>query len=77
MQQPAVGAQVPQAAGPVAAPGRAGRNLPIALAVGLGLGGLVLGTLYTFKPAFLAVVAAAILVGMWELVRALQQKGMH
>ena|SRR5947209_5897862 len=52
--------------------GRAGRNLPVAIVVGLGLGGLVLGTLYTFKPAFLAVVILVILIGLWELVRALR-----
>jgi phosphatidate cytidylyltransferase len=57
--------------------GRAGRNLPVAIVVGLVLGGLVLGTLYTVKAAFLAVVVAAILVGLWELVRSLQQKEMR
>ena len=57
--------------------GRAGRNLPVAIVVGLALGGLVLGTLYTVKAAFLGVVIAAILVGLWELVRALQQKEMR
>jgi phosphatidate cytidylyltransferase len=57
--------------------GRAGRNLPVALVVGLGLGALVLGTLYTVKAAFLGVIVAAILIGLWELVRALQQKEMR
>jgi phosphatidate cytidylyltransferase len=57
--------------------GRAGRNLPVAIVVGLGLGALVLGTLYTVKAAFLGVIVAAILVGLWELVRALQQKEMR
>jgi phosphatidate cytidylyltransferase len=52
-------------------PSRAGRNLPAAIAIGLGLGALILVPLYTVKPIFLGVVAAAILVGMWELVRAL------
>lgn len=59
----------PDTDGPV---GRAGRNLPVAIVVGLALGGLVLGTLYTVKPAFLGVVIAAILTGLWELTRALQ-----
>src|SRR5436305_1794328 len=58
-------------------PGRAGRNLPVAIVVGLALGGLVLGTLYTFKPAFLGVIVAAILVGLWELVHALAAKDMR
>jgi phosphatidate cytidylyltransferase len=58
------------------APGRAGRNLPVALAVGLGLGAVVLITLYLFKPAFLGVVVAAILIGLWELVGALRTKNL-
>src|SRR3954451_11305053 len=58
-------------------PGRAGRNLPVAIGVGLFLGALVLGTLYTVKPVFLAVIVVAILVGLWELVRALQVNDMH
>src|SRR3954466_13488700 len=57
--------------------GRAGRNLPVAIVVGLALGALILGTLYTVKAAFLGVVVAAILVGLWELVRSLQQKEMR
>ena len=59
-----------------AATGRAGRNLPVAIGVGLGLGAVVLGTLYTFKPAFLAFVVLVILVGMWELVRGLHAKAL-
>ena len=58
-------------------PGRAGRNLPIALAVGLGLGALILTTLYLYPPAFLAVVVVAVCIGMQELVRALGAKDMH
>jgi len=57
--------------------GRAGRNLPVAILVGLALGALVLVTLYTVKAAFLGVIVAAILVGLWELVRSLQQKEMR
>src|SRR3954462_9690037 len=57
--------------------GRAGRNLPVAIVVGLALGALVLGTLYTVKAAFLGVVVAAILVGLWELLRSWQQKEMR
>ena len=59
------------------APGRAGRNLPVAIGVGLSLGALVLSTLYLFKPAFLVVVIAAILVGLWELVTSLREKQLH
>ncbi|HVA60296.1 MAG TPA: phosphatidate cytidylyltransferase [Mycobacteriales bacterium] len=58
-----------------AAPGRAGRNLPVAIGVGLALGGLLLGTLYTYRPAFLVVVVAAVSVGLWELVHSLRSAG--
>jgi phosphatidate cytidylyltransferase len=57
----------------VAAPGRAGRNLPMAIAVGLGLGAAVLVPLYTYRPAFAVVVAVAIGVGVYEMVRAVQR----
>jgi phosphatidate cytidylyltransferase len=56
--------------------GRAGRNLPVATGVGLGLGGLVLGTLYTYKPIFLGVVMVVIVGGQCELVRALRAKSL-
>jgi phosphatidate cytidylyltransferase len=71
------GTAAPGAPAAATSAGRAGRNLPVAIAVGLGLGGVILGTLYTFKPAFLVVVALAILTGLWELVRALRLKDMH
>jgi phosphatidate cytidylyltransferase len=51
--------------------------LPVAIAIGLGLGALILGTLYTVKPVFLGVVAAAVLVGLWELVRALHTRELN
>ena len=59
---------------PVAPPERrtrAGRNLPAAIAVGLGLGAVILLTLYLWKPAFLAVVGAAVVIAVWELTNAL------
>lgn len=59
-----------------ASPGRAGRNLPVAIGVGVGLGALVLGTLYTYRPAFLVVVIVVIVGGQWELVRALREKSL-
>jgi phosphatidate cytidylyltransferase len=58
-------------------PGRAGRNLPVALGVGIGLGALVLITLYLCKPVFLAVVTAAVVIGMWELTKAVGAKDLH
>jgi phosphatidate cytidylyltransferase len=63
------------AVGPAAPPpaGRAGRNLPAALAVGLGLGATVLVTVFLYRPAFVLVVVAAISVGTWELVGAVSK----
>jgi phosphatidate cytidylyltransferase len=56
-------------------PGRAGRNLGAAIAVGLSLGGLILASLLIWRPAFLAVLGAAILVAVVELTRALEKGG--
>jgi phosphatidate cytidylyltransferase len=52
---------------PVGKPSRAGRNLPVAIASGVVLGVVIIASLVFWKPAFLAVVLAAILVGIWEL----------
>ena len=51
-------------------PIRTGRNLPVALAVGAALGGLALLTLFTLKATFLALVAVAVGLALWELSRA-------
>jgi phosphatidate cytidylyltransferase len=52
--------------------GRAGRNLAAAIAVGLALGAVILASLLIYRPAFLLVVVAAVLVGVVELSRAIQ-----
>ncbi len=54
---------------------RTGRNLPVALAVGVVLSGIALLTLFTLKATFLALVAAAVGVALWELSRALGARG--
>ena len=51
---------------------RAGRNLPAAIGVGASLGALIVVTLYVWKPSFLAVVAAAVVIAVWELSNALK-----
>src|SRR5579859_283158 len=53
---------------------RAGRNLPVAIAVGLGLGGLAIGTLFTVKSTFLIMMGAAVAIALWELDRALRPR---
>ena len=46
---------------------RAGRDLPAAIVSAVVLLALIAGSLYFWKAAFVAVVAAAILIGVWEL----------
>lgn len=58
-----------------ASTGRAGRNLPAAIGVGVLLAGAVLSSLFFWRPAFLAVVVAAAAVGTWEMVRAVRATG--
>ncbi|REE99117.1 phosphatidate cytidylyltransferase [Thermomonospora umbrina] len=55
-------------------PGRAGRNLPVAAAVGLGLGALVLVSLYTVKEIFLGVMTFFLALGVRELIQAFGSK---
>jgi phosphatidate cytidylyltransferase len=57
-------------------PGRAGRNLPIAILVGLTLGALILVPLYSpYRWTFVIVVGAAMAVGTYEVVQALRALG--
>jgi phosphatidate cytidylyltransferase len=58
-------------------PSRAGRNLRAAIVVGLLLGGLALVTLFTIKVIFLIYVAAAVALGLWELTRVLEVRGVR
>jgi phosphatidate cytidylyltransferase len=64
-------------AGPVSdrKPTRTGRNLPVAAAIGLVLGGLVLVTLFTVKATFLIYVGAILGLALWELRQALSERG--
>jgi phosphatidate cytidylyltransferase len=57
------------------APSRAGRNLPAAIAVGVALGAVILGSLYWHKFLFTFVVLAAALVAVDEVRRAFQSSG--
>jgi phosphatidate cytidylyltransferase len=52
---------------------RTGRNLPVAIGVGAGLGGLALLTLLTVKATFLLLGGAAIAVALTELAEALTE----
>jgi phosphatidate cytidylyltransferase len=55
--------------------GRAGRNLPAAIVSGVSLLALVAASLYFWKAAFVGVVAAAMLVAVWEMRQAFAAKG--
>ena len=55
--------------------GRAGRNLGAAIGVGLSLGAVIVLSLLVWRPAFVGVVTAAVLVGVVELTRALRAGG--
>lgn len=57
--------------------GRAGRNLPAAIGLGVGLGVYVVLSLLFFKPAFVLLVAVALSMGSWELYQTLQRHGMR
>ncbi len=62
---------------PPASTSRAGRNLPVAIGVGAGLGALVLASLFVRKEAFLGVAIAASGIGVWELRNALAHRHMR
>ncbi|MFT4164351.1 MAG: phosphatidate cytidylyltransferase [Microlunatus sp.] len=57
--------------------GRAGRNLPAAIGLGVGLGAYVVVSLIFFKPAFVLLVAVALSMGAIELYHALRRHGMN
>lgn len=54
---------------------RAGRNLAAAIVVGLGLGGLVVLSLFLRKELFVLLATATVCVGVWELCQALKAGG--
>jgi len=56
---------------------RTGRNLPVAIGVGVVLGGLALLTLLTVKATFLIYMGVALAIGLHELVAALKTKDIN
>ncbi len=71
---PAAAAQDPP---PTQNHGRAGRNLPAAIGIGVGLGAYVVLSLTFWKPAFVILVAVALALASIELHQALAKKDMH
>jgi phosphatidate cytidylyltransferase len=58
---------------PVANSSRAGRNVPVSIAVGVVLGAAVLASLLTVRQIFIGVVAVAVAIATVELVGALKR----
>ena len=54
---------------------RAGRNLPAAIGVGVGLGAVILASLFVYRPSFAVIVGLAVVYGCYELTRALGASG--
>ena len=72
--EPSPAAEPPPASEPPPKRSRAGRNLPAAIGVGVGLGALAIVSLFTVKWTFLIFMAAVIGLGLWELGRALGER---
>jgi phosphatidate cytidylyltransferase len=55
--------------------GRAGRDMAAAVGVGLALGAVILAALLIWRPAFLLVLTAAVVISILELTGALERGG--
>lgn len=55
----------------------AGRNLPVAIGVGVGLGALVIFAVWAGQLAWYIVVAVAVGVAMWEVLTRLREHSYH
>ena len=56
---------------------RAGRNLPAAIAVAVALAGLIVATLFLYRPSFAIVVGLAVAYGSYELAKAFATADRH
>jgi len=56
---------------------RAGRNLPVAIVVGLALLGMVGASLFLVKEVFVAVALVAVGLSLWELAQAFARRGIN
>jgi phosphatidate cytidylyltransferase len=75
--QPGSGAARPGQEAGQRQPIATGRNLPVAIVVGVLLGGLALVTLFTVKATFLLYVGAVVAMALWELSRALGSRDVN
>ncbi|AJE42749.1 MULTISPECIES: phosphatidate cytidylyltransferase [Streptomyces] len=67
---------MPHASQPAPAPQKktAGRDLGAAIGVGIGLGVVIVASLFIVKAVFVGVIAVAVVVGLWELTKRLQER---
>jgi phosphatidate cytidylyltransferase len=56
---------------------RAGRNLPAAIGVGVGLGGIIVASLFLYRAGFVVVLAITVSLAVWELATSIRQSGAH
>ncbi|CAL9609269.1 phosphatidate cytidylyltransferase [Streptomyces sp. enrichment culture] len=52
----------------------AGRDLGAAIGVGVGLGVVIIASLFVVKAVFVGVIAVAVVVGLWELTKRLEER---
>ncbi|MFI9175259.1 phosphatidate cytidylyltransferase [Streptomyces lincolnensis] len=67
---------MPDASQPASAPQKksAGRDLGAAIGVGVGLGAVIVASLFVVKAAFVGVITVAVVVGLWELTKRLEER---
>ncbi|MFF8936789.1 phosphatidate cytidylyltransferase [Streptomyces paradoxus] len=67
---------MPDASQPAPKPPKksAGRDLSAAIGVGVGLGAVIVASLFIVKALFVGVVAVAVVVGLWELTKRLEER---
>ncbi|MEU5570332.1 phosphatidate cytidylyltransferase [Streptomyces coeruleorubidus] len=67
---------MPDAAEPAPKPQKksAGRDLSAAIGVGVGLGAVIVASLFVVKAVFVGVIAVAVVVGLWELTKRLDER---
>ncbi|MFI1973111.1 phosphatidate cytidylyltransferase [Streptomyces cinnamoneus] len=73
-QEPDIRPQEPAAPQGGKAKKSAGRDLRAAIGVGVGLGAVILASLFIYKPVFLGVIVLAVVVGLWELTSRLAER---
>ncbi|MGN9761328.1 phosphatidate cytidylyltransferase [Streptomyces sp. SD31] len=67
---------MPDASQPAPQPQKksAGRDLSAAIGVGIGLGVVIIASLFVVKAVFVGVVVVAVVVGLWELTKRLDER---